>query len=145
MEACEKYRGLLMGLIDDELTPEETGRINQHRQRCNNCREEYEQLRQTTAKIKSVSFVEPQDEVLARLWKTPYSRFTRNSGLFLVLGGWVALIFYGFYEFLISRSEPVFPKIALAALLIGFFVLLFTVIRERIQTYKIDPYKEVKR
>lgn len=145
MKECEKYKGLLMGLIDKELTPEETSEINDHLIRCAECREEYEQLRETATKIETISFVEPQDEVLRNLWKRPYSRFTRNSGLFLVFAGWLSLIAYGLYEAFRSTEEPVFSKIATAAVLIGFIILLFSVIRERIHTYKADPYKEVKR
>lgn len=145
MKECEKYKGLLMGLIDKELTPKETSEINDHLIRCAECREEYEQLRETATKIETVSFVEPQDEVLRSLWKSPYSRFTRNSGLFLVFAGWIALIIYGFYEAFRSGEEPVFSKVAIAAVLFGFLVLLLSVIRERIHTYKSDPYKEVER
>jgi anti-sigma factor RsiW len=145
MKECEKYKGLLMGLIDGELTPEETSEVNAHLIKCAACRQEYEQLRETAAKIETVSFEEPQDEVLKKLWKTPYSRFAKNSGLFLVFAGWLALVIYGLYEAFRSQDEPVFSKIAVAAVLIGFVVLLFSVIRERIQTYKADPYKEVKR
>ena len=145
MKDCETYRALLMGLIDDELTPEEASDVNAHLIRCAACREEYEELRKTAAQIEKISFDEPQDEVLKRLWKRPYSRFARNSGLFLVLGGYLALIVYSLVEIFRSNGEPVFPKITFAAIIIGFVVLLFTVIRERIHTYKTDPYKEVKR
>jgi hypothetical protein len=145
MKECEKYKGLIMGLIDQELTPEETVEINDHLRRCEECREEYEQLRETAAKIETVSFVEPQEEALKKIWKSPYSRFTRNSGLFLVLAGWLSLVIYGLFQSFRSSEEPVFSKVAVAAVIIGFFILLFTVIRERIHEYKSDPYKEVER
>ncbi len=145
MTDCNKYKGLLMGLIDGELTPEETGEVDAHLIKCNSCREEYEQLRETSAKIETVSFNEPQDEVLERLWKSPYSRLTRNTGLFFVFAGWLSLIIYGLYEAFRSNEEPLFPKIAVAAMIIGFVFLLLMVIRERILTYRTDPYKEVRR
>ena len=69
MSDCEKYKGLLMGLIDGELTPEETGEVDAHLIKCSSCREEYEQLRETANKIEVVSFDEPQDEILKKLWK----------------------------------------------------------------------------
>ena len=145
MKECEKYKGLLMGLIDDELTPEEAGEVNAHLIKCAACREEYEDLRGTAARIEKASFEEPTDEVLNRLWKRPYHRFMRNSGLFLVVGGYVALIVYALIEMFKSGGEPVFPKITFAAIVIGFVLLLATVIRERLHTYKTDPYKEVRR
>lgn len=145
MSDCEKYKGLLMGLIDGELTPEEANEINAHLIKCAECREEYEQLRETAARIETVSFREPRDKVLKSLWRSPYSRLTRNSGLILVFAGWLALIVYGLFEMFRSGDEPFFPKVAVAAVIFGFIVLLASVIRERIHTYKVDPYKEVER
>ena len=145
MKECDKYKGLLMGLIDDELTAEEASEVNAHLIKCASCREEYETLRTMAARIEKASFEEPTDEVLNRLWKRPYHRFMRNSGLFLVAAGYVALLVYALMEMLKSNGEPVFPKITFAAIVIGFVILLFTVIRERLHTYKTDPYKEVKR
>ena len=145
MGECEKYQGLLMGLIDNELTPEETAEINSHLIKCDNCRTEYGQLRETSDKIGTVSFAEPQDEVLEQLWKSPHSRLTRNSAFLFILGGVLAIIAYGLFEFLGSGEEAVIPKIAVVAIIIGCVILLFSVIRERIHTYKVDPYKEVKR
>lgn len=140
-----KYKKLLMGLIDDELTSEEISDVQKHLNRCADCRREYDQLKDTAVKIKKVSFEEPQDKVLKKLWKSPFSRFTKISGLFMVIGGWVALLIYGLIESFRQTDEPVFTKIAIAAIFIGFFVLLTTVIRERIRTFKTDPYKEVER
>ena len=145
MKDCEKYKSLLMGLIDDELTPEEAGEVNAHLIKCRDCRVEYEELRSTAAKIEKASFEEPTDEVLNRLWKRPYHRFMRNSGLFLVVAGYAALIIYALVEMFRSSGEPLFPKITFAAIVIGFAILLANVIRERIHTYRADPYKEVKR
>ena len=145
MSECEKYKPLLMGLIDQELTPEESKDVNDHLRKCSGCREEYEKLRETAAKIGAVSFEEPQDRDLKRLWKSPYSRFTRNSGLFLVLAGWLALVIYGLVAIFQDSGEPLFSRMAVAAVIIGFLVLLITVIRERLITYRTDPYKEIER
>ena len=144
MKDCGKFKPLLMGLMDSELSAEERQEVNNHLTRCNRCREEYESLRESSGKLNTISFIEPTDEVLKYLWKPPFSSMMRNSTLFLIVGGYTALVGYGIYEFLIS-SEPAFPKFAVAAIVFGFAFLLFSVIRERIKTYKIDPYKEVIR
>ena len=145
MSDCEKYKPLLMGLIDQELTPDESKEVNDHLRRCSSCREEYEELSETAARIGAVSFNEPQDKDLKKIWRSPYSRLVRNSGLFLVLAGWLALIIYGLVEFFRDGAETLFSKIPVGAVIIGFVVLLFSVIRERMITYRTDPYKEVKR
>jgi hypothetical protein len=145
MNECLKYKKLLMGLMDNELTSEEIAEVQQHLTRCADCRKEYEQLKDTGAKIKKVSFEEPQDKILQSLWRSPFSRFARMSGLLLVIGGWLALLIYALIEIFKQGEEPVFTKVAIAAVFIGFFVLLATVIRDRLKTYKTDPYKEVER
>jgi anti-sigma factor RsiW len=142
---CEKYKGLMMGLMDKELNEEEANEVNSHLIRCEACREEYRQLEKATSTLKDISFSEPHDAILDKVWKSPYSKLTRNCGLFMVLGGWIVLVAYALYEALISSKEALLPKTAIAFMVIGFVILLASVIRERIKTYKSDSYKEVQR
>ncbi len=145
MPDCTEYKHLMMGLMDNELTPEETADINQHMVRCETCRKEFDALCQSHSELSAVSYYGPADNELDRIWKSPFSRFTRNSGLLLVIIGWVALIIYALYEFLTTDTEPALPKIATIGIIIGLVVLLLTVLRDRIRAFKTDPYKEVKR
>ena len=46
MNNCERYRHLLVGLLDRELDPKESAEVNEHLMRCPECREEYEKLRE---------------------------------------------------------------------------------------------------
>lgn len=145
MNHCEPFKGLLVGLLDGELTPDETRQVNEHLTRCAVCRAEYEQLRETTGKLAALSFQEPTDAVLAQVWKSPFSRLARNTSLFLILGGYAGLIGYGLFEMLTSGTKELPAKLGLAAIVLGFLILLVQLIRERIRTYKTDPYKEVER
>lgn len=145
MKNCEDYKPLLMGLMDNELSPEELSELNEHMIRCSNCRQEYEELSRTCSKIDHVSFKEPTDEILGDIWKHPYSRFTRNSALLLILGGWLLLMGFAAYQFSTHGSLKTIPGVASAAMIIGFVILLFSVLRERLKTHKVDPYKEVER
>jgi len=145
MSACDEYKGLLMGLIDHELTPDEASDVRQHLTRCARCREEYEQLRETTSKIEAISFKEPTDDVLDSLWNAPYSHITRISGVAMIVGGWAALILYILYEWIVQNGHALFPKIGAATMIVGFLVLLVTAIRERVAKFRIDPYREVIR
>jgi len=145
MNNCEPFKGLLVGLLDGELTPDETRQINEHLTRCAACRAEYEQLRETTGKLAAVSFQEPDDKVLAQVWKSPFSRLSRNTALIMIIGGYAGLIGYGLFEFLTSGKEELPAKMGLAAIVLGFLILLVQLIRERVKTYKTDPYKEIER
>ncbi|HEY9174744.1 MAG TPA: zf-HC2 domain-containing protein [Verrucomicrobiae bacterium] len=145
MNNCESIKGLLVGLLDSELTPEETRQANDHLTRCAACRADYEQLRETTGKLSAITFTEPDDALLARVWKSPFSRLARNTSLVLIIGGYAALIGYGLFAFLTSGKEELPAKLGVAAIVLGFLILLVQLIRERITTYKTDPYKGIER
>lgn len=145
MNSCDSFKGLLVGLLDGELTPEESRQINEHLTRCAACRQDYEHLRQTTGKLAALSFHEPTDAALAQVWKSPYSRLARTLSLGLVAGGYALLIGYGLFEFF-SRGKEAWPaKVGLAAVVLGLVLLLALLIRERLKTYKTDPYKDIER
>jgi hypothetical protein len=145
MANCEHYRGLISGLLDDELTPDETAELNRHLIRCASCRADYEELRQTETKLEAISYVEITDEAARSLWKLPYARFLSIASLLLVIGGYAALLLYGFVTFLTDGDEDLFGKITLGAIVTGFVVLLGSLIVERISTYRVDPYKDIER
>ena len=145
MNKCEPFKGLLVGLLDGELTPDEARQINDHLTRCAACRAEYEQLRETTGKLSAISFREPDDAVLARVWNSPFSRRTRNTAWGLIIGGYAGLMGYGLFELLTSGTEELPAKLGLAAIIVGFLILLVQLIRERLSTYKTDPYNEIER
>ncbi len=143
--SCTKYKELMMGLIDGELSEEEIFEINSHLIKCSSCREEYEQLKKTSSKLDKIHLEEPRDEILDKIWKSPYSKFSKNIGLFMIFAGWITLILYSIYEFFILRENDPIPKVATIIIFTGFIILLITVIRDRIKAYRSDPYKEVER
>ena len=145
MANCERYKGLLAGLLDGELTAEEAVDLNNHLIRCASCRADYEELRRTENKLEAISFIEVTDEAARAFWRLPYSRLLRNASLILIIGGYAALILYGVVTSLAEGTEGLFRKVSVTAIVIGFVVLLGLVIVERISTYKSDPYKEIER
>lgn len=145
MPNCEHYQTLIAGLLDGELTAEESAELNTHLIRCASCRADYEQLRKDENKLTAISFVEVTDEAAKKLWRLPYSRALRNTSLFMIIGGYAALLAYGFVLWWMEDTEDLFSKISVSAIVIGFVILLALMIVERISTYKSDPYKEIER
>ena len=144
MASCEHYRTLLSGLLDGELTPEETVEINDHLIRCASCRADYEELQRTEPKLAAVSFVEVTDDAARSFWRLPYTRALRNAALLMIIGGYAALLLVAFVGFL-SGDEDLGTKLVGASIGIGFLLLLGVLIVERIATYRVDPYKEIQR
>lgn len=143
-EDLEKYRPLLMGLMDGELSFEEAVDVNEALNRSADLRAEYEKIREGTGKLEALSLLEPSDEIARRLWKSPSHIFLRNSGVWMILGGYIVLILYAMYEALVEDG-PVIPNLAGVAIILGTVALLFTFIRERMETHKVDPYKDIER
>jgi anti-sigma factor RsiW len=145
MKECEPFKGLLVGLLDGELTADEAREVNEHLIRCAACRTEHEKLRETTGRLAAISYQEPGEAELERLWRSPYSRLARNSALTMIIGGYLGLMGFAIYEFFRSGKEGLTVKVALAAIGFGVLLLLDELIRERVKSYKTDPYKEIKR
>ena len=142
---CSEYKDLMMGRMDDELSEEESIKLNNHLIRCSSCRREYDILSETSSKLESLELKEPDDKILDKVWKSPHSRFARKAGVIMVITGWLIMMLYSAYELLIVKETDSIPKFAFAIIFIGLVVLFITVLRDRILTYKTDPYKEVDR
>lgn len=145
MANCERYQTLLSGMLDGELTTDETIQVNDHLIRCASCRADYEELCKTEKRLAAISFVEITDEAATAFWKLPYSRALRNAAWLLILGGYGSLLLAGFIAYLADGTEGLFGKLAGSAIVIGFLVLIGMLLIERIQTYRVDPYKEIER
>jgi len=145
MSECNDYKPLLAGLLDQELSPEETTQINKHLNRCAACRADHEELRLEMNKLDSLSLIEPEDHALKSFWNLPYSKTFQNAGWVLVIGGYLIILLSGAWEFITSPDEGSLPQLSMMAIVIGGFILLGIVIIERILTYQKDPYKDIER
>lgn len=138
------YGPLLMGLMDGELSTEEASEVNEALRRSATLREEYERLRAAAGKLESLSQLRESDLTAKKLWRSPYHRFLRNGGVWMILGGYSMLILYAIYQILMAEGLNV-PGAAMAAIMLGIATLLVSFIRERLETYKTDPYKDIER
>lgn len=145
MNDCEHIKPLLMGLMDGELTPDQISDVNRHLNRCRACREELEDLRQACDPLRELSYREPGRDIEARLWKTPFSRFSRYAGLLMVLCGWLTLMVWLTVAIAADRTTELPVKLGLAGILIGALILFGNVLLHRLGTWRQDPYNEVER
>ncbi len=140
---CEEFKALMMGMMDGELTEDESIRMNNHLIRCSSCREELEQIKVTSSKLDNINIKEPEKGIVDKSWKSPYSKLTKNFGILLVIAGWLIMMMYGAYEFIVTKDAESIPKYAFVIILVGIAILFLTVLRDRIRSYRNDPYKEV--
>lgn len=146
----EYYKKLLMGLVDGELSDEEKKELESHLSKCSECRRELQEFKKMKEVMKTMKYKEPPDELWERYWTGIYNRLERGFGWILLSIGAIILLFWGGFKFVESLvKDPtvaIIAKIGILAAIAGIAILLVSVIRERIFTYKTDKYaKEVKR
>ena len=141
----EEIQGLLMGLMDGELTAEEANEVSDLLRKNQAWRDEYESLLKAHEHLKGLSFEEPTDEVLRNLWKSPYSHYAHNAALFMIIGGVLFLMGFGLWLIVSAQGAVWQVKVPVVAIAVGAATILFLKLRERIAAYKVDPYKEVQR
>jgi hypothetical protein len=140
---------MLSGYIDDELDPDEKQELESHLKECDECRKElkaFNKLKEVTGAMK---YADIPEHVWDKYWKSMYRKFELGIGWILLSIGVVIMLGYVCYQmvedFFMNPAEPLLLKIGIAALVIGFLILLVSVLRERIFAYKRDRYSEVKR
>lgn len=81
-------------------------------------------------------------------WSKLFNRVERALGWFFFVTGLVILISYALYELVLSLFEntqlSLFVKVGIFFIIIGFVILLISIIRERIVLSKKDKYSEVE-
>lgn len=87
---------------------------------------------------------EPMDHEWRRLARDPFQRALLVLGWVLGLGGAALLVAWGLHG-LFTSDLALFPKLALAAVGLGFLALLLAVLRARLLTRPYDPYTEIRR
>jgi hypothetical protein len=119
--------------------------VFEHLIRCSRWREEFERLRETSGQLQALRFGAPTDELLHRLWRSPFSRLSRIAGLLLVILGYAFPIGFALFQFFAGGKEGLWVKLPMAAIVIGFIVLFVLVVLDRAKTYGKDPYREIER
>jgi len=82
-------------------------------------------------------------------WKHVYNRIERGVSWIFISIGAILLLGYGSWEFLnvLIRDHSVNPvvKTGILVLLIGFVILMVSVLREKLMVRKFDKYREIER
>jgi len=144
-ERCEKNKIMLSAMVDNELPPQSVVELNEHMVRCETCRREYDQLCKVSSQLNKSGFEIPEDERMDQFWNAPYTGLAKKLSFLLISAGVMILFLVGLYQFFILESPHGLEAWAVAAIIIGIIFFMATLITNRIQTYKTDPYKEVKR
>jgi hypothetical protein len=143
--ACEEIGDRLMAYIDGELAEEERGRMDRHVAECAECRDALRAYQRVREMARALRFRVPPPEFWDEYPQGVFDRVGRGFGWILIIGFGAILSLYGLVRMWISSDPPLVVKVCVTGLLVGFGVLLVTVIRRRLREAKTDPYKEIIR
>ncbi len=145
----EKFQILMMGAIDGELDEKQQQEFESLLAEHPEFVQEYQEFQQLKEKTTAMKFKTPPDELWDTYWVDIYNRIERGIGwIFFSIGAMILLTYggYKFFKAIIQDAQmPVIMKFGTFFLIGGLAVLLVSVARERMFTYKSDPYKEIKR
>lgn len=131
-----------MRYLDGEMPPEESRVLEAAVERSTELRRELAIYRGLQADFRGLSFAAPAPA--DSVWGVVNRRVTRPLGWILVVSGVVLWIGYAAFLFAVSTVSP-WGKIAVAAIGIGFVLLLATVLADRYREWRTDPYRDVHR
>jgi len=132
----------LMRFIDGELAPEDHARIEAQLRTSTELQREVAIFNAMKTDFQDLSF-QPAGSGHS-VWDRVNRQLTRPVGWLLMIGGAAVLVAYGVFVFATSPGDP-WEKLAIAAVVIGFVVLLGSVVWERYRDWLHDPYRDVYR
>jgi len=145
---CEDTEALLSGYLDGELTQGDRQRVEVIMEDCQDCAKTFEEMKKLRSEIGGIQYEHMTEAERLKAAKDPVAETGASLGQVLVIGGFI--IFYGSCIYLALKGiladpdTPLFMKIGLPAMFLGFGVLLTSVIIDRIKASKTDPYKDVE-
>ena len=132
----------LMRYLDGEMPPEERRVLDAQIERSTELRRELAIYRAMQRDIEGLSFSAPPPD--RSVWGAVSRRVARPVGWTLLIGGVVLFLGYAAYLFAVSPVAP-WGKVAVGAIVIGFLLLLASVIADRYRDWPTDPYRNVHR
>lgn len=146
MSASEPSRDqlLAMAYVDDELDPEARAAFEQRLSREALLRREVSQLHELELLARAAIPKEPMDHEWQALARDPLQRGALGLGWILGGLGLLGLALYVLWT-LFSAEGPPALKLFFGALLLGALLLFGAVLRGRLRTLPLDPYRKVQR
>jgi len=147
--SCEKYKEMLMGYLDGELSGEQNREIEKHLNVCTGCSEELDEFRELKKITDDISLNEPEDRIFDQYWSCVYNRIERRLGwILLSVSGTILVIWLGFMaiEAIVEdHTISIVLKVGLLMFYASLVILLVSVFREKHHFRNRDRYKDVRR
>ena len=144
----ERFIYLIEKCFDNELNVDEKIEFDSLLQN-KDLKNEFEEQKRVKEVLSKMKLKNPTMEIWDKYWVGVYNKLERGIAWIAVSVGFLILVIYGSIEavenFFADTQTPEIVKIGISALVVGGFILLFSVIREKVFTHTRDKYKEVQR
>ncbi len=140
---CEQIEVQISGLLDGELTQQETQRVQIHVEDCGHCRQVYQDLKALKAQVGQLDYPSADTQMLEDLESDLTAKFARRSGFLLLIIGFALAIGFGLFTFFTDPSVPLIVQLCYGLYIVGGLALFISVLRQRLKTYKNDKYRKV--
>lgn len=148
-ENLERFQYLLNKALDNELSDLEKIEFENLLSSSQEFKDEWNSLKKIKEISSSMKFKNPPEELWDKYWLRIYSRLERGVAWILISIGVTIILVYGGFKLVESIIEDVtlswLIKGAIIAIIVGFAILIVSVIRERFFIRKSDKYKEIVR
>lgn len=135
---------LLSGYLDNELTQADEQRVRIHLEDCTGCRSQYEQLEQLREVSMSTQFAEPTDQQWNERPKGSVSAGARSLGWSMAIL-WLAITLgFGLWQ-LWQESSSLLERLLAFGGLTAVALIFISVLIDRLQAARNDPYREVQK
>jgi hypothetical protein len=145
----ERYRELLAGYVDGELTDDEKLDFERELSHSAELRAELQEFMQLKEVTNAMRYADIPDEVWESYWESLYKKTERGLGWILFSVGAIIVVCFGLYhalyELFTDPEAPFWLQIGLPMALVGAVILLVSYIRERLFARKRERYTEVER
>ena len=149
MNLKDRFHILMMGEIDEELSPYEKAEFEKLLISNEEFKKEFDQYKKLKEVTTEMRFSSPPIEMWDGYWLNIYNRLERGIGWLLFSIGSIILLTFGGFKLvealLMDSNISWIFKAGVLFIMGGLAVLLVSVIRERWFTFKRDPYKEIVR
>lgn len=141
----KEIRQMLSAYLDRELAQVEEQRVRIHLEDCEECRRAYAELTRLQELTRSLQFEAPLEARMKELEKSFSVQAPRRLGWLFILAGAAAWLIYGAVMWVRHWRPPTVEDLIAGAVVIGFVMLLASVVIERLRQLPHDRYRRIEK
>lgn len=149
LDKQERCHLLMMAEIDGEISPSEKEELQRLLKEFPDCLSDFQSFKQLKEVTNKMALKKPDSEIWETYWYSIYNRIERSLAWLIFTVGVGILIVYGVVQLVSDLWQdtniPLILKLGIFGTLLGLFILLISVIREKLYLKKNERYKEVQR